>query len=385
VTEFALIVALSTLAAGLAAVFALRLLPTLRLQIAALALVAVALPLVAVTLGGLVMFHMHEDVKLLEVAAASASTVLLAALLLGRSIANRVHALEQAAARLAAGDLAARAPSDGPREVARLGASFNEMAAGIERLFDARRQLVAWASHDLRTPLSAIQAMLEAIEDGLADPDDYLPALREQASALGALIDDLFELAQIDAGVLTLELRDTPLFELVTSCVRGFEADARARRVTLELMLAEPLPDVRCAPHHVRRVLLNLLTNALRHTPADGCIVVTARPVAEELEVVVEDTGDGLTEEARARMFERFWRADSARTRGEARAGLGLAIAQGLIEAQGGRVWAENRAAGGARVGFSLPIAIKRHHGIQGPVVRAKPFLTTVEERQSTP
>jgi signal transduction histidine kinase len=385
VTEFALIVALSTLAAGLAAVFALRLLPTLRLQIAALALVAVALPLVAVTLGGLVMFHMHEDVKLLEVAAASASTVLLAALLLGRSIANRVHALEQAAARLAAGDLTARAPSDGPREVARLGASFNEMAAGIERLFDARRQLVAWASHDLRTPLSAIQAMLEAIEDGLADPDDYLPALREQASALGALIDDLFELAQIDAGVLTLELRDTPLFELVTSCVRGFEADARARRVTLELTLAEPLPDVRCAPHHVRRVLLNLLTNALRHTPADGCVVVTARPVAEELEVVVEDTGDGLTEEARARMFERFWRADSARTRGEARAGLGLAIAQGLIEAQGGRVWAENRAAGGARVGFSLPIAIKRHHGIQGSVVRAKPFLTTVEERHSTP
>ncbi len=359
-TEFAVIVALSTLAAGLAATFALRLLPTLRLQVAALALVAVALPLAAVTLGGLVMFHMHDDVKLLEVAAASASTALVAALLLGQSITRRVHSLEQAAARLAAGELAARAPSDGPREVARLGASFNEMATSIEQLFDARRQLVAWASHDLRTPLAAIRAMLEAIEDGLAEPDEYLPALGEQASALGALIDDLFELAQIDAGVLTLELRETPLGELVTSCVRGLEADARARSVRLELALAEPLPGVRCVPQHVQRVLTNLLTNALRHTPSDGSVVVTARPVGEELEVVVEDTGDGLTEEAQARMFDRFWRADLARTRRGGRAGLGLAIARGLIEAQGGRIWAENRVGGGARVGFSLPIAARQ-------------------------
>ncbi len=359
-TEFAVIVALSTLAAGLAATFALRLLPTLRLQVAALALVAVALPLAAVTLGGLVMFHMHDDVKLLEVAAASASTALVAALLLGQSITRRVHSLEQAAARLAAGELTARAPSDGPREVARLGASFNEMATSIEQLFDARRQLVAWASHDLRTPLAAIRAMLEAIEDGLAEPDEYLPALGEQASALGALIDDLFELAQIDAGVLTLELRETPLGELVTSCVRGLEADARARSVRLELALAEPLPGVRCVPQHVQRVLTNLLTNALRHTPSDGSVVVTARPVGEELEVVVEDTGDGLTEEAQARMFDRFWRADLARTRRGGRAGLGLAIARGLIEAQGGRIWAENRVGGGARVGFSLPIAARQ-------------------------
>jgi signal transduction histidine kinase len=360
VTEFAVIVALSTLATGLAATFALRLLPTLRLQVVALALVAVALPLAAVTLGGLVMFHMHDDVKLLEVGAASASTALIAALLLGQSITRRVDSLEQAAERLAAGELTARAPSDGPREVARLGASFNEMARSIEQLFDARRQLVAWASHDLRTPLSAIRAMLEAIEDGLAEPDEYLPALEEQASALGALIDDLFELAQIDAGVLTLELRETPLGELVTLCVRGLEADARARRVRLELALEEPLPGVRCVPQHVQRVLLNLLTNALRHTPSDGSVVVTARPAGEELEVVVEDTGEGLTEEAQARMFDRFWRADPARARGGGRAGLGLAIARGLIEAQGGRIWAENRAGGGARVGFSLPIAARQ-------------------------
>jgi signal transduction histidine kinase len=357
VTEFALIVALGTLAAGLAATVALRLLPTVRLQLAGLALVAVALPLGAVILGGLVMFHMHDDVKVLEVGAASASTAIVAALVLGNSIAQRVRKLELTATKLAAGDLDARAATGGPREVARLGESFNEMATSIEELFDARRQLVVWASHDLRTPLSAIQAMLEAIEDGLAQPDDYLPALGEQAAALGALIDDLFELAQIDAGALTLELRETPLGELVASCVRGLEAEARARRVHLELSLVAPLPNVQCAPQQVQRVLLNLLTNALRHTPSDGSVVVTARPVGTELEVLVEDTGEGLTEQAQARMFERFWRADPARTRAGGRAGLGLAIARGLIEAQGGRIWAENRPTGGTRVGFSLPVA----------------------------
>ena len=356
-TQFALVVGLGTLAAGLTAAFAMRLLPTVRLQLVALALIAVALPLTAVTLGGLVMFHMDDDVKLLEVAAASASTALVAALLLGNSITRRVRSLERAASRLAAGELDARAPSEGPREVAQLGASFNEMATKIEQLFEARRQLVAWASHDLRTPLASIQAMLEAIEDGLAEPEDYLPALREQASALGLLIEDLFELAQIDAGVLTLELRDTPLGELVASCVRGLEADARARQVQLEVDLADPLPPVRCSPQQVQRVLLNLLTNALRHTPSDGSVVVSARPVGTELEVLVEDTGEGLTEEAQARMFERFWRADPARARSGGRAGLGLAIARGLLEAQGGRIWAENHAGGGARVGFRLPLA----------------------------
>jgi signal transduction histidine kinase len=355
VIQFAVVVALGTLAAGIASALAFRLLPTVRLQLAALALVAVALPLAAVTLGGLVMFHMHADVKLLDVAAASASTALLVALVLGRSIDKRVRSLEQAAAHFAAGDLTARAPSTGPRELAQLGESFNEMATAVQRLFDARRQFVASASHDLRTPLAAIRAMLEAVEDGLAAPEDYLPALNEQAETLGALIDDLFELAQIDAGALTLDIRDTSLRELVAACVRGLEAEARARRITLEFELDERLPDVRCAPEQVQRVLLNLLTNALRHTPSDGSVVVRAETNGAELAVLVEDSGEGLTEDARARMFERFWRGDPARTRAGARAGLGLAIARGLVEAQGGRIWSENRVAGGACVGFTLP------------------------------
>ncbi len=276
-TEFALVVSLSTLAVGIALALALRLLPTVRLQLAGLALLAVGLPLAAVILGGLVMFHMHDDVKILAVAAASASTALAAALLLGAGIARRIRGLEAAAEELSCGELKARAPTDGPRELAHVGEAFNTMAGNIEALFDARRQLVAWASHDLRTPVASIQAMLEAIEDGLASIDEYMPALRQQTRTLATLIDDLFELARIDAGALTLELREAQLPALVSHCVSGLEAEARARQVHLESQLDEALPDVRCAPEHLQRVLLNLVTNALRHTPSDGSVFVRAR------------------------------------------------------------------------------------------------------------
>ena len=359
-TGFALVVSLSTLVAGITLALALRLLPTVRLQLAGLALLAVGLPLAAVILSGLVMFHMHDDVKILAVAAASASTALAAALLLGAGIARRIRGLEAAAEELSCGELKARAPTDGPRELAHVGESFNTMAGNIEALFDARRQLVAWASHDLRTPVASIQAMLEAIEDGLASIDEYMPALRQQTLTLATLIDDLFELARIDAGALTLELHEAQLPALVSHCVRGLEAEARARQVHLESQLDEALPDVRCAPEHLQRVLLNLVTNALRHTPTDGSVFVRARQHTGELEVSVEDTGVGLSKEAQQRMFERFWREDTSRTRASGGAGLGLAIARGFVEAQGGRIWAENRPDGGARFAFTLPLAEPR-------------------------
>jgi signal transduction histidine kinase len=201
-----------------------------------------------------------------------------------------------------------------------------------------------------------MQAMLEALEDGLADPADYVPALREQVRTLGRLVDDLFELARIDTGVLTIELHEAQLSVLVESCLRGLDAEARARGVRLEAELAGG-DMVLCAPEKVERVLYNLLTNSLRHTPSDGSVAVRVRPLASEVQVTVEDTGEGLTPEAARRMFERFWRGDPARTTGRGAAGLGLAIARGLVEAQGGRIWAENRPGGGAIVSFTLPTA----------------------------
>ena len=348
----ALLVTAGTLTAGLLFALGLRRLPTVRLQLAGLALVAVLLPLGAVVLSGLVMFQSGHDLTILAVAAGSASAALAAALLVGNSVSSPLIQLARVSGELERGDLTARAAEEGPAELRALAGSFNEMAASIERLFDARRELVAWASHDLRTPLANMQAMLEAIEDGLAQPEDYMPALRDQVRALSALTDDLFELARIDSGALTLELRDAELSGLVRSCLRGVEAEARSRQVTLEAHVGEAVT-AHCAPDKVERVLLNLLANALRHTPSDGSVAVLVEEDADEVRVTVEDTGGGLSAESQRRMFERFWRGDPARSaRG---AGLGLAIARGLVEAHGSRIWAENSPDGGARVSFTLP------------------------------
>jgi signal transduction histidine kinase len=277
-----------------------------------------------------------------------------AGLVLARSIVHSVERVRDASTRLAGGDLTVRAPESGPSEVADLAVSFNEMASSLEQLFDARRELVAWASHDLRTPLANMQAMLEALEDGLVTSEATVPVLREQVGVLSTLVDDLFELARIDAGALTLELREALLEPVVESCLRGVEADARRRGVGLAATIPVDV-SARCEPEKVERVLFNLLTNALRHTPSDGSVAVRVEQVELEVMVSVEDTGTGLGEEARARMFDRFWRGDPARSaRG---AGLGLAIARGIVEAHGGRIWAEDRPEGGARVSFTLPAA----------------------------
>jgi signal transduction histidine kinase len=357
VIVFALVVAVATLLLGFVTALLLRRAPTLRLQLAGLGLLAVVLPLAAVSVSGAVMFSSGHDVVLLLVAAGASTAAVAAALVLGRSIGGRIERLSAASQALARGDLGARAPEDGPAELAGLGSSFNEMAADLECLFDARRELVAWASHDLRTPLASLQAMLEAVEDGLAEPERYLPAMREQVHALSGLVEDLFELARIDAGVLTLEIREAQLSGLVESCLRGLEAEARARHVTLEARLDDGSAHVRCAPDKVERVLFNLLTNALRHTPSDGAVAVVVEPRDEEVQVTVEDTGEGLPADAARRVFDRFWRGDAARSPAKSGAGLGLAIARGLVEAQGGRIWAENRPDGGARISFTLPAA----------------------------
>jgi signal transduction histidine kinase len=358
VISFAIVAALATLAAGIGLALLLRRLPTLRLELVGLAVLATVLPLASVFLSGAVMFESGHDQVVLAIAVASASAVLAAGLLVGRSIARSIDRLRSASSLFARGDLTARAPEEGPAEIAELAASFNEMAASVEELFDARRELVAWASHDLRTPLASLQAMLEALEDGLAEPDDYLPAMRDQVRRLSGLVDDLFELARIDAGVLQLEIAEARMQPVVESCLRGLEAEARARRVRLESHFDDAVPNVLCAPDKVERVLFNLLTNALRHTPSDGSVAVLVEPVAAEVRFTVEDTGEGLPPDAERKVFDRFWRGDPARGRDGAGSGLGLAIAHGLVEAQGGTIWAENRPGGGARISFTLPAAV---------------------------
>jgi signal transduction histidine kinase len=379
VTTLALSVAFGSLASGLLFALLLRRAPV-SVQLGGLALVSVCVPLAAVLLSGWVMFHMGADTKILAVAAGSATAALLAALVFARSISVPLRRVSAASRELAAGDLTARAPRGGSPEIAELAASFNAMAGSLEQLFDARRELVAWASHDLRAPIASLQAMLEAIEDGLASADDYLPTLREQVRTLSMLVDDLFELARIDAGALTLELHQTRVGSLVDSALRLVEPQAAACGVTLSSRVDEAA-SAPVAPEKIERVLFNLLTNALRHTPSDGAVAVHVQPRKADVLLEIEDTGEGLSEDAPDRMFDRFWRAD--RSRSGSGAGLGLAIARGLVEAHGGRIWAENRQQGGARVSFTLPRSREVAH-ISTPQHDLRDLKPSVKERATS-
>jgi two-component system sensor histidine kinase BaeS len=356
VIGLALVVAGVTAAAAAGVMLLLRALPTVRLQVAGLAFFSVVLPLAAVLLSGWVMFHMGDDVKILAVSCAAATAAGAAGLVLGRTLGGRLDRLRHAARDFARGDLTARTLADGPAELAELSAAFNDMASRLAELFDTRKELVAWASHDLRTPIGSLRAMVEALEDGVAQPAELLPVLRKQVRTLEALVDDLFEVACIDAGALTLELRPTDLSRLVQVSVAGLAAEAEARRIRLEMRGKDAVPAL-CAPDKIERVLENLVTNALRHTPPDGSVVVSVTRWGDAVQVTVDDTGVGVAPDVQRRMFDRFWRGDRARTPGNGGAGLGLTIAHGLVQAHGGRIWAESRDGGGTRVGFSLPAA----------------------------
>jgi two-component system, OmpR family, sensor histidine kinase SaeS len=354
VIALALIVATVTAGLAVAVVLAVRMLPTVRLQLGALALCSVVLPLAAVLLSGWVMFHMGDDLKILAVSSAAACAAVTAGLLLGRSLGHRIDRLRTAAREFASGDLTVRTPVEGPAELADVALAFNEMASHLAALFDSRSELVAWASHDLRTPIASLKAMLEALEDGVAEPGEYLPSIHAQVRTLEMLVDDLFEVARIDAGALTLEVREVDVSSLVRSCVLSLRPEAETDGIRLDAACEGAAP-ARCAPEKVERVLRNIVANALRHTPRDGTVVVSVAAENAHVEVTVEDSGEGLTPEVRARMFDRFWRGDPARARNGGGSGLGLTIARGLIEAQGGELWARPGRAGGASVGFTLP------------------------------
>ena len=201
----------------------------------------------------------------------------------------------------------------------------------------------------------AAGAAIEAVEDGLAEPREFVTRMRGEVDALGAMIDDLFELARLDAGDLRLDVRVEPAAALVERALERARVLAGAKGVQVSAAVAPGTASVCCAPEKVDRVLDNLLANAVRHTPSHGRVTLGVEPCGDEVQLTVEDSGEGLSNETLTRMFDHFWRGDASRRRDGAGAGLGLAIARGLVEAQGGRIWAENRRPSGARVVFTLP------------------------------
>jgi len=295
---------------------------------------------------------------LLLIALAAGLVAALLILGLSRRILAPVEALTAVVRRMAAGDLDQRVAVTSRDELGELAHAFNTMADGLARLEMLRRNMVTDVAHELRTPLSNIRGYLEALRDGVLEPEPGLVnSLHEEALLLNRLVDDLQDLALAEAGRLRLEREPTDLAPVVAWALDRLRPQAAERQIALRVDLAESLPPVDADAGRVGQVLHNLLHNALLHTPADGEITVTAQVGGLWVQVGVRDTGVGIGPGDLPHVFERFYRADKSRSRATGGAGLGLAIARQLVEAHGGQIKVESQVGRGTQFTFTLPVS----------------------------
>jgi two-component system OmpR family sensor kinase/two-component system sensor histidine kinase BaeS len=296
------------------------------------------------------------------------ATLALAAILLGLAaffssrLSRPLIRLTHAAQTVAAGDLSVRVRGGAVREIDELGQAFNRMAEGLAQADQQRRQLTADVAHELRTPLSIIRGRLEGMQDGVyqATPEQ-IGVLLDETALLERLIEDLRLLALADAGQLPLYPEPFDPAQLLHDAARSFAPQAIAGGVHLQVVAPDDLPDLVADPQRIAQVLGNLLSNALRHTPAGGTVALRAGLAGPPggpafLVLEVADTGTGIAPADLPRIFDRFWRADRARTRGSGGAGLGLVIARRIVEAHGGQIWAASAPGQGTAIRFSLPL-----------------------------
>ena len=283
---------------------------------------------------------------------------LLLAFLLAYGLLRPVRDLTRAAQHMAQGDLSQRVKVRGEDELAQLGRAFNQMADALEQAGNARRAMTADIAHELRTPLAVQRANLEALQDGVYElTADNLQPVLEQNLLLSRLVDDLRTLALADAGQLTLERQPVDFAGLVERVVERFQPQAASQQVSLSYQPPNNrLPLLSLDAMRIEQILNNLLSNALRYTPPGGQVTVALAQHGRQARLTLQDTGSGIPAEALAHVFERFYRADRARSRREGGSGLGLAIARQLARAHGGEISADNSPQGGAVFTLVLPI-----------------------------
>ncbi len=341
-----------------------------RAQLAGASLIGSLLLLGMMLAGARAMFLSGHDLSLLLTMLVFTAILSIGfGLLCARMLADRIERVRFGTASIAAGDLESEVLVEGHDEVAGLAEDFNRMARALEAAAEreremekTRRDLIASVSHDLRTPLASTRALIEAVADGVAENPEaearYLSSARRELAHLSRLVDDLFELARIDAGVLQLTLEVASLHDLISDTISSFQLQAESRSVRLVGEVSGDVDPVLMNPPRLQRVLHNLLSNAMRHTPADGTVALRATPHGDEVRVEVTDTGEGIAAEDLPRVFERSFRTERSRTRpeedGAPGAGLGLAIARGLIEAHGGTMNVESDPGQGSRFCFTL-------------------------------
>jgi signal transduction histidine kinase len=347
---------------------------TVGLQAAVAALSAVLATGIGVAWAASKMFISRHDRDVLWIVLAGAGAVgVILAVLLGRRVAAASRSVGEMVRRLADGEAAGPLrsgvrPAAAPGELAALAAELEQTSARLaeaqaqaQALERSRRELVAWVSHDLRTPLAGVRAMVEALEDRVVeDPETvarYYATMRREIDRLAGLVNDLFELSRIHSGALALDIESVALDELVGDAVAGAAIAAAAKGVDLRGEMGEPSPVVELSTPEMVRVVRNLLDNAIRHTPPGGVVVITAGLAAggDAAEVSVRDGCGGIPEHELESVFEMAYRGDAARTPGDGGGGLGLAVARGLVEAHHGEITVRNDGPG-CRFTVRLPL-----------------------------
>jgi signal transduction histidine kinase len=341
-----------------------------RAQLVGAGLVCSLLLLGMMLAGARAMFISAHDLALLLTMLTFAAALSVGfGLLYAMPLSSRIGRVRAGTERIAGGELGSEVKVEGHDEVAGLAADFNHMARALEvaaqrerEVEKSRRDLVAAVSHDLRTPLASTRALIEALADGVAeDPETqrrYLSSASRELEHLSRLVDDLFELARIDAGVLELNLEEASLHDMISDTISSFQPQAEQKGVRLLGEISGDVDPVLANPPKLQRVLHNLVSNALRHTPQDGTVTLRAAPEGEVTRVEVSDTGEGIASEDLPRVFERTFRGEQSRTRpdedGAPGAGLGLAIARGLVEAHGGTMNVQSEPGRGSLFHFTL-------------------------------
>jgi signal transduction histidine kinase len=278
--------------------------------------------------------------------------------LLSRRILAPVQSLTAAAQQLGRGDLKQRVSAEAPGEIGQLARTFNVMAENLEKAEEQRRSLVADVAHELRTPLSNIRGYLEAVKDGLMQPDEKtIDIVYQQVVHVVQLVEDLRLLAMAESGTLRLQCEPAPVEELLDQAADAFRPRAEAKGVDLSVQVQPGLPYVPMDRTRIAQVVANLLENAIFHTPEGGSVTLSARNGNSAVTVAVSDTGSGISSEDLGLVFERFYRVDPSRTRSTGGTGLGLTIANQLVEAHGGSIGVESSVGQGSRFFFRLPLS----------------------------
>ncbi len=290
-------------------------------------------------------------------ALATTAIALLLAILLSRNLTSPIRELTQATHAVSQGDLSQQVPIRSNDELGELGKAFNKMSAELSRSVNARRQMTADIAHELRTPLSLILGHAEAVHDGVLPPTpENFEIIREEATRLEHLVNDLRILSLADAGELSISPQTIEPERLLREVAAPYQYQAQKKNITLDLNIASPLPTIEVDPGRMMQVLTNILDNSLRHTPEGGKIVLSAKEADDQVQLAIQNNGPDVKREDLERIFERFYRTDSSRQRGEnGGSGLGLAIAKSIVQAHGGQVSAESEAGKGLKITIALP------------------------------